>query len=218
MNMKDRKIEAYEVLTRIIKSDRVIPAEEFIETAENMGAIGKIDYQLIELALAKVKESSYRGKLFLNLSPKALVLNEFIPTVRKMLKDYNLDPSRLVFEITERDTIKGLSIIEKYIHDLKREGFRFAIDDFGAGYSTFHYIKTFSIDYLKIDGEFIRNMSGTSVVEKAIVASITGLAGKLGIKTIAEFVETEAILGEVEAAGIHFAQGYYIKKPSPDLL
>jgi diguanylate cyclase (GGDEF)-like protein len=218
MNMKDRKIEAYEVLTRIIKSGRVIPAEEFIETAENMGAIGKIDYQLIELALAKVKESSYRGKLFLNLSPKALVLNEFIPTVRKLLKDYNLDPSKLVFEITERDTIKGLHIIEKHIHDLKSEGFRFAIDDFGAGYSTFHYIKTFSIDYLKIDGEFIRNLGGTSVVENAIVASITGLAGKLGIKTIAEFVETEAILGEVEAAGIHFAQGYYIKKPSPDLL
>jgi diguanylate cyclase (GGDEF)-like protein len=217
MNMKDRKIEAYEVLTRIIKSGRVIPAEEFIETAENMGAIGKIDYRLIELALSKVKESSYRGMLFLNLSPKALVLNEFIPTVRTMLKNYNLDPSRLVFEITERDTIKGLSIIEKYIHDLKREGFRFAIDDFGAGYSTFHYLKTFSIDYLKIDGEFIRNMDATSPVERAIVASITGLAGKLGIKTIAEFVETEAILGEVEAAGIDYAQGYYIKKPSPDL-
>ncbi len=218
MNMEDRKIEAYEVLTRIIKYGRVIPAEEFIETAENMGAIGKIDYRLIELALAKVKESSYRGMLFLNLSPKALVLNEFIPTVRKLLKDYDMDPSRLVFEITERDTIKGISIIEKYIHDLKREGFRFAIDDFGAGYSTFHYIKTFSIDYLKIDGEFIRNMGATSPVERAIVASITGLAGKLGIKTIAEFVETEAILGEVKAAGIHFAQGYYIKKPSPDLL
>lgn len=217
MSIKDSKIEAYEVLTRIITSDRVVPAVEFIETAENMGVIGKIDYQLIELAFAKVKESGYRGKLFLNLSPKALILNEFIPTVRKLLKSYDIDPSNLVFEITERDTVKALSSIEKYIHELKREGFRFAIDDFGAGYSSFQYIKAFSIDFLKVDGEFIRNMSGTSVVENAIVSSIAGLAGKLGIKTIAEFVETKEILGQVESAGIHYAQGYFIKKPSPDL-
>ena len=217
MNIKDSKIEAYEVLTRIITSDRVVPASEFIETAENMGVIGKIDYQLIELAFAKVKESAYHGKLFLNLSPKALILNEFIPTVRKLLKDYDVDPSKLVFEITERDTVKGLNIIEKYIHELKSEGFRFAIDDFGAGYSSFQYIKAFSIDFLKVDGEFIRNMSETSIVENAIVSSIAGLADKLGIKTIAEFVETKEVLGQVESAGIHFAQGYFIKKPSPDL-
>ena len=182
-----------------------------------MGAIGKIDYQLIELAFTKVRDSNYDGKLFLNLSPKALVLNEFIPTVQKLLGDYHIDPAKMVFEITERDTVKNPSIIEKYIHDLKREGFRFAIDDFGAGYSSFQYIKTFSIDFLKVDGEFIRNMAGTTGVEKAIVSSIASLAGKLGIKTIAEFVETKEILGEVESAGINYAQGYYIRKPSPDL-
>jgi diguanylate cyclase (GGDEF)-like protein len=218
VDVKSGVIEAYEVLTRIVLPDRVISASEFIETAENMGVIGKIDYQLIELAFAKVKESKYRGKLFLNLSPKALILNEFIPTVRNMLKVYGLDPSKLVFEITERDTVKALDVIEKYIQELKSEGFRFAIDDFGAGYSSFQYIKAFSIDFLKVDGEFIRNMSGTSVVENAIVSSIAGLADKLGIKTIAEFVETREVLGQVESAGIHFAQGYFIQKPSPDLL
>ena len=218
MNIKNSKIEAYEVLTRIITSDRVVPAAEFIETAENMGVIGKIDYQLIELAFSKVKDSDYHGKLFLNLSPKALILNEFIPTVRKLLKGYDIDPSKLVFEITERDTVKSLNTIEKNIRELKREGFRFAIDDFGSGYSSFQYIKAFSIDFLKVDGEFIRNMSGTSVIENAIVSSIAGLADKLGIKTIAEFVESKEVLGQVESAGIHFAQGYFIKKPSPDLL
>jgi diguanylate cyclase (GGDEF)-like protein len=218
VDVKSGAIEAYEVLTRIAMPDRVISAAEFIETAENMGVVGKIDYQLIELAFAKVRESGYQGKLFLNLSPKALVLNEFIPTVRSMLKNYGLDPSKLVFEITERDTVKALDSIEKNIQELKREGFRFAIDDFGSGYSSFQYIKTFSIDFLKVDGEFIRNMSGTSVVENAIVSSIAGLARKLGIKTIAEFVETKEVLGHVESAGIHFAQGYFIKKPSPDLL
>lgn len=218
MNVKSKKIEAYEVLTRIVMNDRVIPASEFIESAESMGAIGKLDYQLIELALSKVIESNYKGDLFLNLSPKALVLNEFMPTVRKLLRDYNIEPSKMVFEITERDTTKSLDLIEKYIRDLKGEGFRFAIDDFGAGYSSFQYIRNFSIDFLKVDGEFIRNMNGTRIVEKAIVSSIASLAEKLGIKTIAEFVETEDILNQVESTGINYAQGYYIRKPSPDLV
>lgn len=217
MNVKDMKIEAYEVLTRIVLNDRVIPAAEFIETAESMGAIGKLDYQLIEQAFSKARESRYAGSLFLNLSPKALVLNEFMPTVRKLLRDYGMEPSQMVFEITERDTVKQLDMIGKHIRDLKGEGFRFAIDDFGAGYSSFQYIRSFSVDFLKVDGDFIRNMNGTSTVEKAIVSSIAALSEKLGIKTIAEFVETEDILGLVESAGIDYAQGYYIKRPSPDL-
>jgi diguanylate cyclase (GGDEF)-like protein len=218
MNIKDMKVEAFEVLTRIVINDRVIPAAEFIETAESMGAIGKIDYQLIELAFSKVKDTRYEGTLFLNLSPKALVLNEFMPTVRKLLRDYSIDPSKMVFEITERDTVKGVNIIAQYIEELKKEGFRFAIDDFGAGYSSFQYLRNFSIDFLKVDGDFIRNMNGSKNIEKAIVTSIAALAAELGIKTIAEYVETEEILTEAGSAGINYAQGYYIKRPSPELI
>ncbi len=218
INMKDMQIEAYEVLTRIVMNGRVIPAAEFIESAESMGAIGKIDYQLIELAFSKVREKKYTGNLFLNLSPKALVLNEFMPTVRKMLRDYGIEPSNMVFEITERDTIKGFDIIDRSIRNLRGEGFRFAIDDFGAGYSSFQYIRNFSVDFLKVDGDFIRNMRGDGTVENAIVSSIASLSDKLGIKTIAEFVESEDILAQVESAGIHYAQGYYIKRPSPELI
>ncbi|HYA86022.1 MAG TPA: bifunctional diguanylate cyclase/phosphodiesterase [Nitrospirota bacterium] len=217
MNISDHSINAYEVLTRIGMNDRIIPAAEFIETAEGMGAIGRIDYQLFERALAKVRESSYQGNLFINLSPKALVLNEFMPTIRKMLRDYGLDPSKLIFEITERDTVKNLKLIASFITELEQEGFRFAIDDFGSGYSSFHYIKTFRIDYLKVDGEFVRNMGGSNSIEKEIVTSIATLASRLGIQTIAEYVESEEILANVESAGINYAQGYYIKRPSPDL-
>jgi len=217
MNVENNRIEAYEVLTRIILPERVIAAADFIEAAEGMGAIGKIDYQLIELAFEQVRAKQYTGNLFLNLSPKALVLNEFMPTVRKLMRDYNLDPTKMVFEITERDTVKNVGLIDKFIRDLKKEGFRFAIDDFGAGYSSFQYIKSFSVDFLKIDGEFIRSMGDKSGIEKEIVKSIAILATKLGIKTIAEYVETDAILDEVKSAGIQFAQGYFIQHPSPDL-
>ncbi len=217
MDVKTRKIEAFEVLTRIVMPDRVITAAEFIEKAEGMGAIGRLDYQLFEHTLAKVRETKYAGSLFINLSPKALVLSEFMPTIRRMMRDYGLDPTKLIFEITERDTVKNIRLFDKLIHELKQDGFRFAIDDFGSGYSSFEYIKTFSIDFLKVDGSFIRALVGNSTMEKHIVSSIAALAGKLRIKTIAEFVESGEILGEVEAAGIDYAQGYFIQKPSPDL-
>jgi diguanylate cyclase (GGDEF)-like protein len=217
VNVNTMRTEAYEVLTRIVLPDRVIAAADFIEAATDMGAIGRIDFQLLEHALAKVRDSGYAGDLFINLSPKALVMTEFMPTIRKLLSDYGMDPSRLIFEITERDTVKNIKLIEAFIGELKQEGFRFAIDDFGSGYSSFQYIKMFSVDFLKVDGEFIRHMTGNGSVEKQIVSSIAALAGRLGIKTIAEYVESREILTEVESAGINYAQGYYIQKPSPDL-
>lgn len=217
VDVQTRKVLAYEVLTRIIVHDRVIPAADFIVAAENMGAIGKIDYQLIEQAFTIVNERKYPGTLFLNLSPKALIIREFIPTVRSLFRDYGIKPETMVFEITERDTVKNIHIVEDFVHKLRDEGFRFAIDDFGAGYSSFQYLKSFAVDFLKVDGEFIKNMNNGRPVEKEIVSSIAALANRLGIKTIAEYVESENILSDCAAAGIHYAQGYYIKRPSPDL-
>jgi len=179
MNVKDKSISAYEVLTRIVIGDRVVPAADFIEAAENMGAIGKIDYQLIEQAFIIVKERKFTGTLFLNLSPKAMVINDFMPTIRALFRDYAINPGDMVFEITERDTVKNIRLFEQFVHTLKDEGFRFAIDDFGAGYSSFQYLKTFPIDYLKVDGEFIRSMGGNGSIEKEIVSSIAALADRI---------------------------------------
>ncbi len=218
VSVNEKKLFAYEVLTRIITPDRVIPAIEFIEAAEGMGAISKIDYMLVEKAFDVVKRSGFQGFLFLNLSPKALLLNEFMPTVQKLMSDYGVEPSQLVFEITERDTVKNLNLLKKAVLDLGEQGFQIAIDDFGSGYSSFQYLRMFKVNYLKIDGEFIRNMTGNGGMEQAIVSNIANLAGALGIKTIAEYVETEAILGNVRTAGIDYAQGYHIQRPLPDLI
>jgi len=217
VHVKDRSIMAYEVLTRIIVDDRVIPAADFIEAAESMGAIGKIDYQLIEKAFIMVKEKHFNGTLFLNLSPKAMVISDFMPTIRALFRDYAVKPETMVFEITERDTVKNVRLFENFVRNLKDEGFRFAIDDFGAGYSSFQYLKNFPVDYLKVDGEFIRTMGGNGTMEREIVTSIAALAGRLNIKTIAEYVESEAIMNDVDTAGIDYAQGYHIQRPSPNL-
>ena len=218
VDVKNRSIMAYEVLTRIVMDDRVIPAADFIEAAESMGAIGKIDYQLIEQTFIMVAEKHYTGTLFLNLSPKAMVISDFMPTIRALFRDYAVKPGDMVFEITERDTVKNVKLFENFVRTLKDEGFRFAIDDFGAGYSSFQYLKNFPVDYLKVDGEFIRTMGGNGTMEREIVTSIASLASRLNIKTIAEFVESESILNEVDTAGIDYAQGYHIQRPSPNLV
>jgi EAL domain-containing protein (putative c-di-GMP-specific phosphodiesterase class I) len=218
VNARDKSIMAYEVLTRIVTTDKVIPAAEFIEVAETMGVIGKIDLLLIEQAFDAVKRNSFAGKLFINLSPKALLLNEFIPHVRRHLVASGLEPSQLVFEITERETVKNLDQIGRILRGLQQEGFQIAIDDFGAGYSSFQYLKLFKADYLKVDGEFIRNLSDNSGLEHVIVASISQLAKYLKIKTIAEFVESGDILEIVCSADINYAQGYHVGRPLPDMI
>jgi diguanylate cyclase (GGDEF)-like protein len=217
MDIRGETILGYEVLTRIIAPDRVISAAEFIEVAEDMGVIGRIDCRLMELAFKRVREHGYLGNLFLNVSPVALLADGFMPEVRNIMNKYGIDPTTIVIEITERKTVKNTNMVERFVQEIKREGFRFAIDDFGSGYSSYQYLKTFSIDYLKIDGEFIRRMNEDGPMEKAVVASISALASKLGIQTIAEYVESERILKEVRAVGIDYAQGYHIRVPSPDL-
>ena len=122
-----------------------------------------------------------------------------------------------MFEITERETVSNLSLLEKFVLDLKSRGFSFAIDDFGSGYSSFHYIKRFPVDYIKIEGEFIRNMLSDGEY-RAFTKSIVTLAKELHIKTIAEYVEDQSILDEVRQFGIDYAQGYHVGRPGPILI
>ena len=213
----DGSIAAYEVLCRIHMPDgKVVGAHEFIEIAEKAGLIHKIDYIMMDKAFAKLKASGFEGKLFLNLSPRALVLNEFIPEAHRLCHAHDIKPSQIVFEITERDTVKNFSMLEKFISELKAEGFGLAIDDFGSGFSSFHYLKHFPVDYLKIEGDFVANMAKDGK-DRAFVNSIARLAQELGIQSLAEFVEDEEIVTLCREAGIQLLQGYHIGRPSEAL-
>ena len=206
----------HELLMRLQVDGRIVAAQEFIEEAEAMGLAHKMDYQLIEKAFQQIREQGYRGILFVNLSPKALIVGEFISRITRLAKEYEIAPSRIVFEITERETVSNLSLLEKFVFDLKTAGFSFAIDDFGSGYSSFQYIKRFPVDYIKIEGEFIRNVL-VDAEYKAFTKSIVTLAQELKIQTIAEYVEDAAILDAVLEFGIDYAQGYHIGRPAPQL-
>lgn len=211
------QVEAIEVLSRIRTDDgEYMVADEYVAIAEKMGVMHKLDFIQLEKALAEVERTGYQGYLFINMSPRALVLNDFVAEARRIVGRFAIDPSRLVFEITERETIKNMALLERFITTLRGEGFKLAIDDFGSGFSSFHYVKRFPIDFLKIEGDFILGMKN-SEKDKALVRSIVGLARDLGIRTVAEYVEDQGVLDEVFVHGIDLAQGYFIHRPHSSL-
>jgi len=212
MRLEERSVGICELLMRIEIDGRLYSATHFIETAEALGVVHQMDYLVIEAALEQIKNSGYDGLLFVNLSPKALIVNEFIGRINALVHHYGLSKEKIVFEITERETVKSFSLLEKFVLNLKLEGYRFAIDDFGSGFSSFHYIKKFPIDFIKIDGDFILNIANDAK-DMAFVKSIVSLARELGVKTVAEHVENEETLLLLESIGIDYAQGYHIGRP-----
>lgn len=212
----DETLEIRELLMRINIDGKIVSAFEFIETAEGMNLINDMDLMVIKKAFEHVKSEDYKGLLFINLSPKSLIAGNFINTINRLVNEYEINRENIVFEITERETVKNFTLLEKFVSNLKSEGYKFAIDDFGSGFSTFHYIKKFPIDYLKIDGDFIVNIKKDKK-DKAFVRSIINLAHELEIKTIAEFVENDDVLAELKDLEIDYCQGFFIGKPSENL-
>ncbi|MBS1158339.1 MAG: diguanylate cyclase protein [Proteobacteria bacterium] len=217
LNVAEHKIVAYEVLSRIELNGEIIRADEFVEIAEKMGVIHKLDMLVIEQALTVLSAQGHRGEIFINLSPRALILNEFARDLRRIIERSGIPPQNIVFEITERDTVKSLAVLERFLNDLKSDGFKLAIDDFGSGFSSFHYLRRFPIDYLKIEGDFIANMLN-SEKDHAFVTSIRALAREMGITVVAEYVESAEVLDELVKLEIECAQGYYIGRPGRELL
>ncbi len=213
MRLHDDQIVIHELLMRIDIENMMFAAGHFIEKAEALGVIHQMDYIVIEKAFAQTARDGYEGTLFINLSPKALIVSEFIDKINMLVHQYGLQKSNIVFEITERETVKSFALLERFVQNLKLEGYRFAIDDFGSGFSSFHYIKKFPIDFIKIDGEFIINMEHDHK-DFAFVKSIVSLAKELEVKTVAEFVETESQLELLRKIGIDYVQGYHIGKPA----
>ena len=211
-----KKIVCHEVLCRVEVGDKVIPAAEFIEIAERLGIVTKLDSILMEKVFEKVQQVGYEGYLFINLSPKSLIVKEFVPTIIRLASLYRIQHEKVVFEITERETIKNMTLLENFVIDLKSKGFKFAIDDFGSGFSSFQYIRQLPIDFVKIEGMFVCNMLNDPK-DLAFVKTLAILGKEFGIQTIAEYVESEELLVAACALGIDFAQGYHTGRPAPEL-
>ncbi len=216
LDVASGEIAAVEVLSRLEIEGQIMGAHEFIEIAEKQGLIHQIDYIMMEKAFQAASANNFAGYIFINFSPRSILVGEFIQEAKRLTQENGISPSQVVFEITERDTVKSMSTLVDFAHELKGAGFLLAIDDFGSGFSSFHYLKRLPIDILKIEGDFVANMA-TDMRDHAFVSSMTELAHKLGIRTVAEYVEDADVLEQVRQAGIDYAQGYHISRPSAEL-
>jgi diguanylate cyclase (GGDEF)-like protein len=213
LDLKQNRIVAYEVLSRMVLDDQHVEAGRFIEYAEKAGVIHRLDTIVLEKALERFAENKFKGLLFVNLSPRALVIADFVRTLKRAVNDYGIDRGQIVFEITERDTLRNIAVLEGLIRELKMEGFKLAIDDFGSGFSSFQYLRRFPVDFLKIEGDFVAHILDSDK-DRAFVQTIGRLAADLGIPVIAEYVENEEVLTALRDMGIDLGQGYYIGRPN----
>ena len=208
----------YEVLLRMQdETGRQISPAAFIPAAERYNLMPTIDFWVIRNAFesyAGLSTQSHGCNLSINLSGATLGDERLLPYIREQLQRCAVPPTAVCFEITETTAIAKLASATVLIQELKQLGCRFALDDFGSGMSSFGYLKNLPIDFIKIDGAFVRDVD-SDPIDRAMVEAINNIGHVMGIKTIAEFVETEAIAAVLRDLGVDYAQGYYVGRPEP---
>ncbi len=217
---KDQIVEHYEVLLRMRNGDDALTAPgAFLSTAERFGLIHSIDRWVVEHAIARLGELHRRGMRYcfsINLSGRAFQDRELLPRIREALEKNRLNPLALTFEITETAAISHIAHAKEFIEQLRALGCRFALDDFGSGFSSYGYLKFLPVDYLKIDGNFVQRLADDPV-DQAMVQSMNQVAHALGKQTIAECVENEASLRLLRSYNVDCAQGFYLGRPLSEI-
>jgi diguanylate cyclase (GGDEF)-like protein/PAS domain S-box-containing protein len=208
----------WELLLRLEGEDgELIPPAVFIPTAERFGMIQEIDMWVVKKAIHLLNEHRYRPgglRLEVNVSGKSMGDSEIPDMVEREIAATGIDPSNLVFEITETAAIANMEQARAFADRLTSLGCRFALDDFGAGFSSFYYLKYLPLNYLKIDGDFITSLT-SSVTDQLVVQSMVDIARGMGMKTIAEFVEAPETAAMLKDKGVDYSQGYYHGRPRP---
>tara|TARA_R110001592_G_C13181221_1_gene750919 strand:- start:830 stop:4450 length:3621 start_codon:yes stop_codon:yes gene_type:complete len=207
----------YEILLGVKKNGQVLPPGLLIEAAEHVNRMAKIDRWVIHNVLvwieANQKLAAKSSGFSINLSGNSLNDDHFLEFILGQFAVSAVPPEMICFEITETAAITNLSDATEFIRVLKRAGCKFALDDFGTGLSSYAYIQKLPVDFIKIDGMFIRNIA-TNLHDQALVKSINELAHFMGMKTVAEFVENHEILKILRDIGVDHSQGFGIKKPT----
>jgi len=208
-----------ELLIRMIgDNNKLIPPGAFLAAAERYGLMEKIDKWVVEHAFSfisrEIKKSpgKFSDCYGINLSGSSVGDMEFLDFIIELCKKYNMPKGVICFEITESTAISELNSAIRFISELKKFGCKFALDDFGRGLSSFAYLKNLPVDYLKIDGVFVKDIHHDPI-DLAMVKSINEIGHLMGMKTIAEFVEEKEIYDLLNEIGVDFAQGIWVAKP-----
>lgn len=209
-----------EILVRMRdESGGLVPPARFIPAAERYNLMPFIDRWVIDASLARTAALQGCGAfpfhhVNINLSGASLAEESLLAYIAECIARHGVDPHLLCFEITESQAIGNLEGALDLIRELRRMGASVALDDFGSGLSSFGYLKRFEVDYLKIDGQFVRNL-GNDPIDRATVEAIVGLARAHQLKTVAEFVCSEELVQIVRDLGVDYAQGYALHEPEP---
>ncbi len=207
----------HEVLLRMrSKNGKLIAPDAFLPAAVRFGLMAEIDTWMIKHAIAALAE--YRSnkqdlKFSVNLSINAFETEDLSAYVQTQLAMHDLAAENIIFEITESLAVRHLDHVEEQISALRKLGCEVALDDFGTGYSSFSYLQRLSVDYIKIDGSFIKDLV-KSPVDQKMVRLIGEIGREAGMKTIAEYVQSAEAVSLLNELGIDFAQGYYIDRPT----
>jgi diguanylate cyclase (GGDEF)-like protein/PAS domain S-box-containing protein len=210
----------WEIMVRMLdESGEIVPPMAFIPAAERYHVMPSIDRTVIRKTLKLLAAEAPRAKddllhFNINISGQTLSEESFVEFVISEVQRTGADPKALCFEITETAAIANLAYATRVIAVLGDLGIRFALDDFGSGLSSFGYLKNLNVDYLKIDGSFVRDIM-EDPIDLAMVESINHIGHTLGLETIAEFVETKEVLEAVRGLGVDYAQGYAVSQPVP---
>jgi diguanylate cyclase (GGDEF)-like protein/PAS domain S-box-containing protein len=208
----------HELTVRLRDDDgHLVPPSEFIPAAERYNVMSIIDRWVVTRAVDLLKERQKSGAalplLAVNLSGTSLNEQSFAEFVLQSVGDSAI-ANALCFEITETAAVTSLSNAIYFMRELKGRGCKFSLDDFGSGLSSFMYLKTLPVDFLKIDGQFISHIA-EDAVDRSMVEAISKVGRALGIATVAECVESEAVLDELKRIGVDFAQGFFVAAPLP---
>jgi diguanylate cyclase (GGDEF)-like protein len=206
----------HEMLLRMVdREGSMVPPMAFLPAAERYGLMGEVDRAVIEMALAHVALADTAQDVFtINLSGHSFTdpgIGSFITAAAHRV---GVDPRQICFEVTETAAISNLAQAERLMQSLHGQGFRFALDDFGAGLSSFAYLKQLPVDFIKIDGQFVRDINNDAVA-RAMVSSIVNVANVMNIETVAEKVEHEAVQACLRSLGVDYVQGFYVGRPQP---
>jgi len=211
--------ESVEVLIRLLDDEgKIVAPMAFIPAAERYGLMPSIDRWVISKALAMhaafAKNYKLPARFSINLSGASMADASLVDFVRQELKTHRVPPELVCFEITETAAVGNFDIAVQLMHGLRELGCRFALDDFGAGMSSFTYLKRLPVDYVKIDGAFVKDMS-KDAVDFAMVEAIHNIAHRMGLRTVAEFVQNDATIEMLRGLGVDYVQGYGVEKPRP---
>jgi diguanylate cyclase (GGDEF)-like protein len=212
------KTTQLELLVRMIgPHGQLIMPGSFLPIAERFGLIGKLDRWVVTRSIRMLGEQRQRGfypKVEINLSGYSLGDPSLAAHIGRELEIARVDPTQLVFEVTETAAIGNMQAARSFAEQLAELGCRFALDDFGAGFGSFYYLKHLPFDFIKIDGEFVRNLTSNET-DRVVISAVVALARGLGKRTIAEFVGDEETVAALRELGVDYMQGFHLGKPAP---